>query len=142
VLRLAGPNAAGALLFGSVYAAAGARMLTQIAFVAALVAAFGLVTALWVHVERRAQGLGWLARTGRATVSLAVVLVGVPVAVLLPLFGLEATLPPEAVAALPLAPVMFLVLVSLGLVVLVNVVGAAAALALGLAARRRRGAAG
>jgi hypothetical protein len=128
VLALAGPNLLGAALFGAVYAAGGARILNQPGFLAALLLAFILATVLWVRVERRWVGAGALGRVGRVAAGLAAVLAGVPVAVLLPLFYMESKLPPEAAGELPLAPVMFLVLVSLALVVLMNLVGAVAVL--------------
>jgi hypothetical protein len=122
---LAATNALGAVLFGALYAVAGARYLSQVAFMAALVILFVLMTRLWVLVERgQARRRDPISRVGRVVLGLVAVLLGVPVAVLLPLFSLERLLPPgEAAAVLPIAPAMALVLITLVLVVAVNVAG-------------------
>jgi hypothetical protein len=125
VWGLVATNALGALVFGVLYAAAGARVLTQWAFFAGLMVFFALMTRLWVHVERgQARGRDAFSRVGRAALGLVAVVVGVPVIVLLPLFSLEAMLPPgEAIAVLPIAATMALLLIALVLVVTVNVAG-------------------
>lgn len=122
---LAAINVLGAVLFGALYAAAGARYLSQAAFLAALVILFALMTSLWVHVERNhGRRRDAISRVGRVALGLIAVLLGLPVAVLLPLFSLERLLPPgEAAAVLPIAPAMALVLIALVLVVAVNVAG-------------------
>ena len=56
MLRLAGTNALATVAFALIYAAAGARWLTQGAFLASLAVFFILLTALWVHVERSRPG--------------------------------------------------------------------------------------
>jgi hypothetical protein len=125
VWGLIATNALGALAFGALYAAAGARVLSQWAFLAGLVLVFTLMTRLWVHVERgQARGRDAFSRIGRAALGLVAVVFGVPVIVLLPLFSLEALLPPgEAVTVLPIAAIMALVLIALVLVAAVNVAG-------------------
>lgn len=125
MLALGAANLVGAVLFAAVYAAGGARYLSQGGFVACLLLIFALVTILWVRTESRHIPLGLVRRVGRASGGLAVVLVGVPVAVLMPLFWLEMVLPPEAEFSRMLAPTMALTLISLGLVTLMNLVGAA-----------------
>jgi hypothetical protein len=124
MLALAAANLVGVVLFAAVYAAGGARYLSQGGFVACLLFLFALVTALWVRTESRHARLGFVRRLGRAAAALALVGVGVPVFVLMPLFWLETALPPEAEFSRVLAPIMALVLVALALVALVNLVGA------------------
>jgi hypothetical protein len=124
MLNLAVANLGSTLLFIALYAVAAARYLPQAVFLACLPVAFALVTALWVRVEGRHRGLEALRRVGRIAAGLAVVVVGVPVLVLLPLFWLETVLPPAAGMAPVLPPVMTLVLIALALTVLVNVAGA------------------
>jgi hypothetical protein len=123
MLMLAAANVVGVVLFGTVYALAGARRLSQAAFVTCLVALFALVTALWVRTEARHRGLHPARRLSRAVLALAAVLVVTPAAVLMPVFWLASVLPPEAGADAVLAPVMAIVLVSLVLVVLTNLIG-------------------
>ena len=120
---LAATNVVGAVLFGTVYALAGARRLSQTAFVTCLVLVFGLVTALWIRAEARHRILHPLGRLGRAALGLLAVIVVAPAAVLMPLFWLEDILPPELGLTSVLGPVMALVLISLALVALTNVVG-------------------
>jgi hypothetical protein len=139
MLALGAANLVGVVLFAAVYAAGGARYLSQGGFTACLILTFALVTFLWVRTESRHASLGFVRRVGRAAAGLAGVLVGVPVFVLMPLFWLETALPPEAQFARVLAPVMALVLVSLGLVLLANAVGA---LVQGMRGVRRRQAPG
>ena len=137
---LAATNALGAVLFGALYAAAGAQYLSQVAFLAALVILFALMTRLWVHVERgQGRTRDPLSRVGRVALGLVVVLLGLPVAALLPLFSLERLLPPgEAATVLPIAPAMALVLIALVLVVAVNVAGVLVIAASAVVARLRR----
>lgn len=123
MLALATANAVGVVLFGTVYALAGTRRLSQAAFLGCLVIVFALVTALWVWTETPRRAMHPARRVGRATVGLVAVVVATPMVVLMPLFWLERTLPPEAGVGSVLAPVMSLVLISLTLVVLVNLVG-------------------
>jgi hypothetical protein len=138
MLALAALNLLGVVLFGAVYAAAGASLLTQTAFVAALVGVFVLVTVLWLRVERwQGAGLEPVRRVGRVTIGLLVALIGVPAAVLMPLFGLDRLLPAGAPESGLIAPVMVLLLVSLALVVLVNVTGAVVRVGADLAGRLR-----
>lgn len=123
MVALAATNLVGVVLFGTVYALAGARRLSQAAFLTCLVLVFGLVTALWVRTEARHQTLHPLGRLGRAVVGLLAVIVVAPAAVLMPLFWLEGLLPDEVGLKPLLGPIMALVLISLGLVALTNVVG-------------------
>ena len=137
MLALAATNVVGAVLFAVVYATAGARFMSQIAFAACLFVIFCFVTVLWVRVEARHRGLETLRRIGRVAAGLVVVLLGVPALVLMPAFWLDTLLPDEVGFTRYLAPLMTLVLISLGLVVLVNVVGAAIAAGRGVFARCR-----
>ena len=79
-----------------------------------------------------------MVRVGRGAIGLLAVLIGLPVVVLMPLFWLESQLPPEAVPALHLGPVMALLLVALVLVAAANVLGAVGAIAVALGRRWRR----
>lgn len=132
-------NGVGVVLFSVLYAVAGARWLSQWAFLVCLVILFGLVTALWVSVEgRQGRGRGGVARLGRIAFGLVVVTIVTPVVVLMPLFWLESRLPPEAGLSSMLAPVMTIVLIGLALVALVNLVGCVLAVArAGFGLRRR-----
>lgn len=123
MLALGLANLVGAVLFAAIYAAAGARYLSQGGFVGCLVLIFGLATVLWVRTESRHAGLGFVRRLGRAAVALVAVLVAVPIVALLPLFWLESALPPETGIAEVVAPAMALVLIALVLVTAMNVVG-------------------
>jgi hypothetical protein len=124
MVALAATNVVGVVLFGTVYALAGARRLSQTAFVTCLVLVFGLVTALWIRTETRHRTFRPLGRLGRAVVGLLAVILIAPAAVLMPLFWLEDILPPELGLASVLGPVMALVLISLALVALTNIIGA------------------
>ena len=84
---------------------------------------FALVTTLWVRAEARHRNLPLARRVGRVVAGLALVLVAVPGLALMPVFWLDAQLPPEAGLRGLLAPFMALLLIALVLVVLVNVVG-------------------
>jgi hypothetical protein len=129
VIALVTANVVGVVLFGVLYAAAGARLMPQAAFLLCLVIIFSLTTVLWVRVEARHRALEPLRRVGRVAAALAVVVIAVPTLVLMPAFWLDASLPPEAAFTRYLAPLMTLTLVSLILVGLVNVAGAAVAIA-------------
>ena len=130
------------VLFGTLYAVAGARWLPQPAFVACLIVLFALITALWLSVEdRQGRGRSLLARLGRVAFGLVIVAVGVPIVVLMPLFWLDSQLPPDAGLNPLLAPVMTIVLISLALIALVNVVGGIVAVVRAALAHARRGAA-
>ena len=123
MLALATANGAGVVLFGALYGLAGARWLSQGAFVPCLVVIFALVTALWVRTEARHRSLHPAGRLARATAGLVAVIVATPAVVLMPLFWLERALPPETGIGSILAPTMSLVLISLIMVTLTNLVG-------------------
>jgi len=124
VLALAAMNAASALVFGLVYAAAAARWLGQPAFLAALAVFFVAVTACWVRVERSRGGhRNVLSRLGRIAGGLGLALIAVPGLTLMPLFALHEALPPDAAVGEVIRPIMVLLLISLALVTLVNVAG-------------------
>ena len=124
MLALTAVNVAGALVFGLVYAAAAARMLTQAAFLAALVVFFVAVTAFWVHVERsRGRHRDALSRVGRIAGALVLTVIALPGLTLMPLFALKEALPAEADLDDVIRPVMVLLLISLALVALVNIAG-------------------
>jgi hypothetical protein len=137
LLALAATNVVGVVLFAAVYATAGARLMSQVAFLGCLLVIFALVTALWVRVEGRHRTLPPLHRIGRVAAALVVVLLGVPALVLMPAFWLDSQLPPDAGFTHHLAPLMTLVLISVVLVVLVNVVGALVAASRGVLVGRR-----
>lgn len=123
MLALAATNAVGVILFATVYAVAGARVMSQAAFVICLAVLFALVTTLWVRVEGRHRGLPPIRRLARTAIGLGAALVAIPALVLMPAFWLEPRLPRDTDFARILAGLMTLMLISLGLVVLVNVVG-------------------
>ena len=137
MFALAATNMVGMVLFAALYATAGARLMSQAAFLGCLSVVFALVTASWVRVEGRHRALEPLRRLGRVVAGLVVVALGLPVLVLMPAFWLETRLPPEAGLTRVLAPLMTLVLISLALVVLVNVVGGLVATGRGMAGGRR-----
>lgn len=137
MLALAATNMVSAVLFAALYATAGARLMSQGAFVACLVIIFVLVTALWVRVEARHRELGFVRRIGRVAFGLVVVLFGVPIVVLMPVFWLDTLLPPDARFTRHLGPLMTLVLIALALIVVVNAVGAIIALARAALGARR-----
>jgi hypothetical protein len=134
---LAAANAVGVLLFGVLYAVAGAGRLSQVAFLSCLAILFPLVTTLWTREERRHRHLDVLARIGRGAGALVVVLIGSPIVVLMPLFWLDTQLPEDAGLRRILGPTMAVVLVSLVLVALTNIVGSIAVTVLGFRQRRR-----
>jgi hypothetical protein len=123
VLALATANAVGVVLFGTLYAVAGARVLSQRAFLACLVVLFALVTALWVRTEARHRALDPWRRMGRGAIGLLSVVVITPAMVLAPLFWLDEQIPRETGLHDARGGVMAVVLITLGLVVLVNLVG-------------------
>ena len=137
MFALAATNAVSVLLFGTLYAVAGAGRLSHGAFLACLGVLFALVTALWVRVEGRHRAFEPLRRLGRVAAGLMAIVLGTPMLVLMPLFWLDTQLPPEAGLNRLLAPIMTLVLISLVLVVLVNAAGAAVAAGLAVANRPR-----
>jgi hypothetical protein len=142
VLTLAAVNVLAAVVFAGLYAAGGSGRLPSPVFVVALPVAFVAATVLWVRVEDRSVARDLLSRVGRAVIGLLAVVIGLPIVVLMPLFWLESQLPPEAVPALHLGPVMALLLAALVLVVAVNLVGALTAVAVALGRRWRRRATG
>jgi hypothetical protein len=137
MLALIAANAVGVILFGTLYAVAGARWLPQWAFLVCLAMVFVIVTMLWVRVES-AQGHGReaLARLGRIAAALVIVLVAVPPLSLMPVFWLDSQLPPEAGFRPVIAPIMVLVLIALSLTVLVNIAGGLVAGVRGLRGQR------
>jgi hypothetical protein len=135
VFALTVTNAVGVVLFGALYAVAGAGLLSQAGFLTCLGVLFVLVTGLWVRTESRHRALEPLRRLGRVAIGLATVVIGMPVLVLMPLFWLDTQLPADAGLNRLLAPIMTLVLVSLVLVALVNVAGAVVAVGAALLGR-------
>jgi hypothetical protein len=136
MLALAGINALGLALFLGLYVAGALRWLSHGAFLVGVVVLVGAVTALWVHVEARgAATRGVLERIGRAAVALVLVVVVGPVAVLMPLFALDAQLPAEATMGHVISRTMVILLVSIALVVLCNLGGSIALAVRALCAR-------
>jgi hypothetical protein len=139
MLALAGMNVAGVAVFASIYAAAGARLLNQAAFLASLMVFSVAVTAVWVRVERsRGRLRDPLSRLGRIAGALVLTLIAVPGLVLMPLFVLKEGLPAEARLDDAIRPAMVLLLVSLVLVTLTNVAGICFIAGAGFVARLRR----
>jgi hypothetical protein len=138
MLALGLANTVGVVLFATLYAVAGAKVLSQAAFLGCLAVLFPLVTFLWAWTERRHRGLEMLARLGRAAAGLVIPGLAIPALVLMPLFWLDTQLPPEAGVHRLLAPVMALLLISLVLVALTNVIGAVAIGARAVIGRGRR----
>ena len=136
MLALAAANAVGVVLFGTLYAMAGARVLSQAAFLACLVFVFALMTALWVRTEARHRGPFAARRAGHIIVALTIIVLVTPAAVLMPLFWLDEQIPPEAGLHAMRGGVMALLLITLVLVFLVNLVGSI--VATGRAALGRR----
>jgi hypothetical protein len=139
MLALAATNAVSVVLFGTLYAIAGARVLSQVAFLTCLSVLFGLMTALWVRTEARHQGLDLVRRLGRIVVGLLIVVVVTPAAVLAPLFWLDEQLPREVGLHAARGGVMALVLITLLLVVLMNVTGSLVAAGRAVLTRRPSG---
>jgi hypothetical protein len=136
MLALVAANAIGVVLFGTLYAIAGARLLPQLAFVACLIVLFVFMTVVWVRTEARHRGLDPLRRVGRISGGLLVVVVVTPAVVLAPLFWLDEQLPVEAGLRAARGGVMALVLITLVLVVLVNVMGVLVVIARAVVGRR------
>ena len=139
MLALGAANFLGVLLFGTLYAVAGAGLIPQRAFLVCAGLLFVLVTVTWVSTERRHRHLTPLARFGRAAGGLAIAVIATPVLVLMPAFWLDSQLPPEAGLNRLLGPIMALVLMSLVLVGLVNLAGGVVTAVLGLRGPREQG---
>jgi hypothetical protein len=138
MLALGGINALAILLFASAYGLAAARLLSQGAFLAALVVLFGAFTALWVRTERRStRSRDLLSRVGRIGVGFLLAAIAVPGLVLMPLFSLREQLPEEAGVDVLLPGVMVILLASLALGALTNVAGIAFMLGQGVFRRLR-----
>jgi hypothetical protein len=138
MLALAGINAVAILLFAGAYGLAAARVLSQGAFLAALVVVFGAFTALWVRTERRStRSRDVLSRVGRIAVGLLIAAIAVPGLVLMPLFSLREQLPEEAGVDVLIPGAMVILLASLALGALTNVAGIAFMLGQGLFRRLR-----
>ena len=123
MLALAATDAVGAILFGVLYAVAGAGLMSQGSFLACLGLLFALVTTLWVQAETRQRGQPPLRRVGRVVAGLALALVATPGMVLMPLFWLDGQLDPHDALRRLLPTAMAVTLIALVLVVLVNAVG-------------------
>jgi hypothetical protein len=139
VLALAAVNVLGAVVFAGLYAVGAAVRVSPAAFLAGVLLAFAGMTAIWVRVEHRSRALDPLRRIGRGAIGLLMIVIGLPVAVLMPLFWLESQLPLEAVPALHLGPVMALLLLALALIVAMNLVGAVVVVGLAVGRRSRAG---
>jgi hypothetical protein len=137
MVALGTTNVVGAVLFGAVYATAGAQLMSQRAFLACLVVIFVLVTALWIRVEARHRELGFVRRVGRVAAGLVIVVTVVPMLVLVPAFWLDSQLPAEARFTRLLGPLMTIVLIALMLVLVANAVGGVFALARAAVTRLR-----
>lgn len=138
MLAFAGVNAAAMAAFSAVYGAGALRTLSQPAFLAALLLAFAGALVLWVRVERNRRHDGALARLGRIVAGFVIAVLGLPIAVLMPLFALQSQLPPEVGLDHVTSRIMVLLFIALGLTLLVNVIGAAAIGASALARGRAR----
>ena len=141
-MALVAVNVLAAVVFAGLYAASGAGRLPSPVFMVVLPVVFVAATAVWVRVEDRSRARDLFSRIGRVVMGLLAVVIGLPIVVLMPLFWLESQLPPEAVPALHLGPLMALLFLALVLVVAVNLVGALTAVAVALARRWRRRATG
>ena len=123
MLVLAAANLLGVALFGTLYVVAGLRYMSSAAFLGCLVVLFAVVTIVWLRVEVHHQHLEPARRVGRVAGGLVAVVTAVPIAVLMPVFWLDARLPVEAGLNSRRGAVMVVVLISLVLTLLVNVVG-------------------
>ena len=142
MLALAGANTVGVILFGTLYALAGARVLSQVAFIACFAVLFPLVAMVWVRAEARHRALDPWRRIGRVAAGLLIVLVATPAVVLTPLFWLDQQLPQEVGLNAARGGIMALVLIALALVLAVNLVGGVVVASRALASRRRQHGAG
>jgi hypothetical protein len=124
VLALAAANAVGVVLFGTLYALAGAHVLSQTAFLPCLAVLFALVTGLWVRTEARHRGMRRSRRVVTAVGGLLGVMLATPALLLSLVFWLDDQLPSEAGLHAVRGGVMAVVLIALALVVATNVVGA------------------
>src|SRR5262245_21192505 len=97
--------------------------MSQAAFLACLTVLFALVTALWLRIEGCHRNLRPAGRFGRVVAGLVAVVIAVPIAVLAPVFWLDAQLPVEAGLHTRRGAVMVVVLIALALTLLVNVAG-------------------
>jgi hypothetical protein len=112
MLALIAIDLIGTLAFATLYAAGASTFLAQRSFLLSLLALFLLLSVLWFRVERWQNGsLEMVRRVGRAAFGLLAAIAVAIVAVLLPLFWLEARLPPEAgmtrLSALAMASLLF-----------------------------------
>jgi hypothetical protein len=138
MLALAAADAVGVVLFGALYAVAGAGLLPQGAFVVCLVSLFVLVSAVWLRTEARHRRLALVRRIVLIGLGLGLAIVATPVLVLMPVFWLDQQLPAEAGLRALRGGIMALVLIALALVVFVNVAGTAVVLVRAALARRNR----
>lgn len=136
MVALAAANLVGVVLFATLYAVAGARLLPQLTFIACLAVLFLLMTTVWVRTEARHQGLQARRRAARIVLGLLVVLLITPMVFLAPLFWLAEQLPPDAGLHAARGGIMALVLIALILVVLMNVTGSLVAAGRAVLARR------
>jgi hypothetical protein len=112
VLALVAIDLIATLAFATLYAAGASSFLAHRNFLLSLLVLFLLVNVLWSRVERWQNGsLEMVRRVGRAAFGLLAAIAVAIVAVLLPLFWLEARLPPEAgmtrLSALAMASLLF-----------------------------------
>ena len=140
VLALAALDGLAELAFAAAYGAGAPRLLRQGAFLIALAVVFGAAAAIWVRTKRAAARRGdAIARIGRIAVALLAAVVVGPVAVLMPLFALQAQLPPEAGLDHVIARTMVVLLAAAALVALVNLAGGCVIAASALVRRLRSG---
>jgi hypothetical protein len=82
-----------------------------------------MMTVVWVRIEARHRQLDPVRRLGRIVGGLAIVLIAGPALLLMPVFWLDSSLPPEAGLRPVLAPLMSVMLISLALTVGINATG-------------------
>ena len=124
MIALAGIDALAMLGFGTVYAAAGTRLLGEAAFGTALLLVFLAATALWLRIERLyGAGRRLLGRAVRVVGAFLLCAIAVPALVLMVLFFFREHAPPEVGLEHVIAPAMFLLLASLALTATVNLAG-------------------
>jgi hypothetical protein len=136
MLALAAANTVGVVLFGTLYAVAGAHVLPQPVFLVCLAVLFPVMTAVWIRTEARHRSLDPVRRLGRIVMGLGVVVIVTPVAVLAPVFWLDEQLPAEAGLRGVRGGIMALVFIALVLVVLMNLAGSLVATGRAVLARR------